>query len=94
MIGQSIVRMRSCVVVIYAVLGCCGVCLTSGDEMMTSSDLQEQLRVLSKQVTTLLDRRTEDLTIIEDNIRKKLLRHQPEELVDVRNDMHKLRYYH
>ncbi|KAL3285023.1 hypothetical protein HHI36_019151 [Cryptolaemus montrouzieri] len=54
-----------------------------------SSELKEQLRVLSKQVTTLMDRRREDLDIIEENMRKKL--YQTPELVEIKEALKALR---
>ncbi|EFA00353.2 Protein scabrous-like Protein [Tribolium castaneum] len=54
-----------------------------------SSDLEEQMRVLTKQVTTLLDRRREDLASIEDNMRKRML--QSPEIGDVREELRRLR---
>lgn len=53
-------------------------------------DLEEQLRVLSKQVTTLLDRRSEDLRSIEDDMRRKLSESQ--DLTDVKEEIKNLRY--
>lgn len=54
-----------------------------------SSDLKEQFSVLSKQVTTLLDRRRDDLQLIEDSLRKKLAGSQ--ELLDVKDELKNLR---
>ncbi|KAK9891407.1 hypothetical protein WA026_014645 [Henosepilachna vigintioctopunctata] len=54
-----------------------------------SSELKEQLRVLSKQVTTLLDRRREDLQIIEENMLKKL--YETPELEDIKRTLKALR---
>lgn len=53
------------------------------------SDVGEQLKVLSKQVTALLERRREDLQIIEESMRKKLTKSQ--EFEDVREEMKNLR---
>lgn len=50
---------------------------------------EQKLDVLSKQVSTLLDRRREDIAIIEENLRKKLARTQ--ELADVKEEMKILR---
>ncbi|RZC42488.1 APG6 domain containing protein, partial [Asbolus verrucosus] len=75
--------MRSWVTVALVAVG---VCSTACGE---SSALEEQLRVLSKQVTTLLDRRREDLASIEDNMRRKIL--ASPELGDVREEIRKLR---
>lgn len=55
----------------------------------TDSDVEEQLKVLSKQVTALLERRREDLQIIEESMRKKLTKSQ--EFEDVREEMKNLR---
>lgn len=55
----------------------------------TASDVEEQLKVLSKQVTALLERRREDLQIIEESMRKKLTKSQ--EFEDVREEMKNLR---
>ena len=68
-----------------AALVAVGVCSACGE----SSALEEQLRVLSKQVTTLLDRRREDLASIADDLRRKVL--SSAELGDVRDEMQKLR---
>lgn len=54
-----------------------------------SSDVEEQLKVLSKQVTALIERRREDLQIIEESMRKKLSKGQ--EFEDVREEMKSLR---
>lgn len=54
-----------------------------------SSDLEEQMQVLSKQVTALLDRRKEDLDSIAKTMRENLAKSQ--ELVDVREEMNSLR---
>ncbi|GJQ71173.1 putative signaling receptor binding protein [Trypoxylus dichotomus] len=53
------------------------------------SDVEEQLKVLSKQVTALLERRREDLQIIEESMRKKLTKSQ--EFEDVREEIKNLR---
>lgn len=53
------------------------------------SELREQLRVLSKQVTALLDRRREDLEMIEENLRRKL--YETPELEDIKNALKTLR---
>lgn len=74
--------------VLLLVLG--GVCsIACGDD---TSDLEEQLRVLTKQVTSLLDRRREDVANIEDNMRKTILASSSTELGEVREEMQKLRY--
>ncbi|XP_068903607.1 protein scabrous [Tenebrio molitor] len=75
--------MRSWVKVAFVVVGVCSA--ACGEP----SALEEQLRVLGKQVTTLLDRRREDLASIEDNMRRKIL--SGPELGDVREEMRKLR---
>lgn len=54
-----------------------------------SSELRDQFRVLSKQVTALLDRRREDLEIIEENMRRKL--YETPELEDIKNALKALR---
>lgn len=54
-----------------------------------SSELEEQLQVLSKQVKALLDRRKEDLEIIEDSLRRKLFKSP--EINDVQEEMKSLR---
>ncbi|XP_044762095.1 protein scabrous isoform X1 [Coccinella septempunctata] len=54
-----------------------------------SSDLREQFRVLSKQVTALLERRREDLEIIEQNMRKEL--YETPEFQDIKNALKTLR---
>lgn len=54
------------------------------------SDLEEQMRVLGKQVTALLNKRTEDLKSIEDNMRRKLSHSQ--EFIDVREEIKGLRW--
>lgn len=51
--------------------------------------VEQQLKVLSKQVTALLDMRKDDIQIIEENLRKKLLRSQ--ELVEIRDGIKFLR---
>lgn len=61
------------------------VCFVCGE----TSDLENELRVLNKQVTTLLDRRREDLQSIEENLRKQLF--QSPELVKVQADLQALR---
>lgn len=77
-------EMRLSIIITSAVLGmmstACG----------ESSAIKEQLWILSKQVKTLLDRRKEDLSIIEDNIMKKMFG-TPNEFSDVREDIQKLR---
>lgn len=62
-----------------------GVCFVCGEP----SDLENELRVLNKQVTTLLDRRREDLESIEGNLRKQLF--QSPELVKVQEELQALR---
>lgn len=70
-------------VVFFAVL--VGVCF----DCCASETNEQQLKVLSKQVTALLDRRREDIAIIEENMRKNLAKSQ--ELVDVKEEMKILR---
>jgi hypothetical protein len=82
--AQKDTKMRSWVKVAFVVVGVCSA--ACGEP----SALEEQLRVLGKQVTTLLDRRREDLASIEDNMRRKIL--SGPELGDVREEMRKLRY--
>lgn len=53
-------------------------------------NLEQELKVLSKQVTTLLDRRRDDLKLIEDSLRRKLTGSQ--ELQDVKDELQNLRY--
>lgn len=54
------------------------------------SDFQEQLSVLSKQVTALLDRRKEDMQSIEENVRRSV--YNSPEIMDLRNEVKNLRY--
>lgn len=68
-----------------AVLILGAVCLTRGD----NSDLEKQLRVLNRQVTTLLEKRNEDLKSIEDNMRKTI--YDIPDLEIIRNDVKTLR---
>lgn len=57
--------------------------------VLCSDTTDQQLKVLSKQVAALLDRRREDIQIIEENMRKSLAKSQ--ELVDVKEEMKILR---
>lgn len=79
------------VAVVLAMLHC--YCLAAaGAATVSSSDassLEEQMRLLSKQVGALLDRRREDIQIIEDNMRKSL--EKSKELVGVKEEMKNLR---
>lgn len=54
-----------------------------------SSDLEDRMQVLSKQVTALLERRSEDLKSIEESMRKKLV--EDEQLGDVKEEIRNLR---
>lgn len=54
-----------------------------------SSDLEERMGVLSKQVTALLERRSEDLKSIEESMRRKLM--EDGQLVDVKEEIRSLR---
>lgn len=54
-----------------------------------SSDLEEQMKVLSKQVTALLERRSEDIKSIEESMRKKLI--EDEQLVNVKEEIRNMR---
>lgn len=76
---EMAVNMRvMCSVVIVVFIACA-----------TASDVEEQLKVLSKQVTALLERRREDLQIIEESMRKKLTKSQ--EFEEVKEEMKNLR---
>lgn len=55
----------------------------------SSSDLEEQMKVLSKQVTALLERRSEDIKSIEESMRKKLI--EDEQLVNVKEEIRNMR---
>lgn len=72
-------------VLLFAVVLLCAVCAAE-----IEGGLEQQMRVLSKQVTALLDRRQEDIQLIEDNMRKTLAKSQ--ELVQVKEEMKNLRY--
>lgn len=52
--------------------------------------VEDDLKLLSKQVKTLLDRRRDDLKLIEDSLRKKLI--SSSELLDVKDELKILRY--
>lgn len=54
-----------------------------------NSEFEEKLEILSKQVKALLDRRKEDLQIIEDSLRRKLFKSP--EISDVREEVRNLR---
>lgn len=54
-----------------------------------ASDLEIELRVLSKQVTTLMERRRDDLKLIEEDLAKKLANSQ--EINDMRKEIQDLR---
>lgn len=54
-----------------------------------ASDLEQDLRTLSKQVSTLLDRRRDDLRLIEDSLRRKLIGSR--EILDVKEELQNLR---
>lgn len=54
-----------------------------------TSDLEGRMQVLSKQVTALLERRSEDLKSIEESMRKKLVK--DEQLGDVKEEIRNLR---
>ncbi|KAJ8964129.1 hypothetical protein NQ317_018150 [Molorchus minor] len=69
--------MSTWVVVLFAVAGVRLACVGC-------VDLQEQLNVLSKQVTVLLERRKEDIRSIEDNIRKSI--YDSPELIGMRDE--------
>lgn len=62
---------------------------SSEGEKAVADDVQEQLRVLSKQVTALLERRKEDLRIIEEDMRRQLLKSR--EMEEFRIQMEDLR---
>lgn len=51
--------------------------------------IEQQLNVLSKQVSTLLDMRRDDIRIIEESMKKKLLRSQ--EFVELKDQLKYLR---
>lgn len=53
------------------------------------NNLENELKLLSKQVTTLLDRRRDDLKLIEDSLRRKLS--ASSELLDVKEELRNLR---
>ncbi|XP_031348512.1 protein scabrous [Photinus pyralis] len=53
------------------------------------SEFEEELQILSKQVKALLDRRKEDLEIIEDSLRRKLFKSP--EISDVQDEIRALR---
>ncbi|KAK5642490.1 hypothetical protein RI129_008657 [Pyrocoelia pectoralis] len=53
------------------------------------SEFEEELQILSKQVKALLDRRKEDLEIIEDSLRRKLFKSP--EISDVQDEIRTLR---
>lgn len=59
---------------------CCG---------WVKSDLEEDFRVLSRQVSVLLDKRTEDVKSIEDHIRTAIL--DMPEIADIRTEIKKIR---
>lgn len=54
-----------------------------------NDNIEQQLKVLSKQVTTLLDMRRDDIRIIEESMKKKLLRSQ--EFVELKDQLKILR---
>ncbi|XP_072396424.1 protein scabrous [Diabrotica undecimpunctata] len=72
--------MKSCVLTLVVVTLCfqCAEC-----------DLEEDFRVLSKQVTALLDKRKEDVKIIEEHIKRAIF--DIPEIVEMRNEIKKLR---
>lgn len=83
--SQSIahVIIMKCSVFVAILASVCFNCCVCSD----ATDLQ--LKVLSKQVSALLDRRREDIQIIEENMRKSLAKSR--ELVDVKEEMKILR---
>lgn len=68
----------------------------TSDVLEDEVNLRDQLKMVSKQVTALLERRAEDLKSIEEHMRRKLTRSQElsdvrEEIRNLRNDMDQLR---
>ncbi|KAG5885039.1 hypothetical protein JTB14_018635 [Gonioctena quinquepunctata] len=74
-------RALTVVVVMFIFSGTCSTC--------AESDLETDFRVLSKQVTALLDKRREDMKSIEQHVMKAIF--DTPELLDLRNEVKKLR---